>query len=70
MVFTPVWQTEGMWEDGHLKIDPVEVTNEGDAECGWLPATHSAYVSAGPEYGSTLRMPRQSATKRRTWSAT
>ncbi|MDK8879031.1 VWA domain-containing protein [Corynebacterium sp. MSK008] len=51
MVFTPVWQTEGMWEDGHLKIDPVEVTNEGDAECGWFPVTHTAYVSAGPEYG-------------------
>lgn len=51
MVFSPVWQTDGMWEDGHLKIDPVEVTNEGDAECGWFPVTHSAFVSAGPDYG-------------------
>ena len=51
MVFTPVWQTDGMWEDGHLKIDPVEVTNEGDEECGWFPVTHAAFVSAGPDYG-------------------
>ena len=51
VVFSPVWQTEGTWEDGHLKIDPVELTNEGDAECGWFPVTHTAFVSAGPDYG-------------------
>ena len=51
MVFTPVWQTDGMWEKGHLKIDPVEVTNEGDEECGWFPTTHTAFVSSGPDYG-------------------
>ena len=51
MIFTPVWQTDGMWEDGHLKIDPVEVTNEGDEECGWFPVTHAEFVSAGPDYG-------------------
>ncbi|MFC5727216.1 VWA domain-containing protein, partial [Corynebacterium pilbarense] len=51
VVFSPVWQTEGTWGDGHLKIDPVELTNEGDAECGWFPVTHTAFVSAGPDYG-------------------
>jgi len=40
-----------MWEAGHLKIEPVEVTNEGDAECGWFPGKHTAFVSAGPDYG-------------------
>ena len=51
VVFSPVWQTDGMWEAGHLKIEPVEVTNEGDAECGWFPGKHTAFVSAGPDYG-------------------
>ena len=51
VVFTPVWQTDGMWEKGHLKIEPVEVTNEGDEECGWFPTTHAAFVSSGPNYG-------------------
>ena len=51
VVFSPLWQSEGTWEDGHLKIDPVELTNEGDAECGWFPVTHTAFVSAGPDYG-------------------
>ena len=51
MVFTPMWQTEGMWQDGHLKIDPVEVTNESDEKCGWFPTTHTAFVYAGPDYG-------------------
>ncbi|OHF36387.1 hypothetical protein HMPREF2550_08075 [Corynebacterium sp. HMSC074A01] len=52
MVVTPVWQTEGMWEKGHLKIDPVEVTNKGDEECGWFPVTHTAFISSGPDYGA------------------
>ena len=51
VVFTPVWQTDGMSEKGHLKIEPVEVTNEGDEECGWFPTTHTAFVSSGPDYG-------------------
>ncbi|MGV0375866.1 MULTISPECIES: vWA domain-containing protein [Corynebacterium] len=51
VVFTPVWQTDGMWEKGHLRIEPVEVTNEGDEECGWFPGKHTAFVSAGPDYG-------------------
>ena len=51
VVFTPVWQTDGMSEKGHLKIEPVEVTNEDDEECGWFPTTHTAFVSSGPDYG-------------------
>lgn len=51
VVFSPVWQTEGTRGGGHLKIEPVEVTNEGDAECGWFPGKHTAFVSAGPDYG-------------------
>lgn len=51
MVFTPMRQTEGNYEHSHLKIDPAEVTNQGDPECGWIPTTHTEFDSGGPGFG-------------------
>ena len=51
VVITPMWQTEGEWEHSHIKLDPADVTNESDPECGWIKTPHTAFASGGPGFG-------------------
>mgnify|MGYP002722950171 FL=1 len=48
VVFTPIVQGNAMWEDTEVKVEPTEVTNEGDPACGEFPGSWGETASGGP----------------------
>ena len=51
VVFTPIVQGNAMWEDTEVKVEPTEVTNEGDPACGEFPGSWGETASGGPGFG-------------------